>query len=624
MKKHYFFRLLFVVPLVLISCADHSRKLQQALNHSNENRSELEKVLQYYSASEGDSLKLRAAEFLIANMPGHFTLGGEYMDNFVRAIDSLYGNEPHFKRRTMYLAPFDYPMVANSLEIQEDIKAVSADYLIRSIDRSFEVWEQCPWLRELGWDDFCEYLLPYRIWHEPLDNWKDSTTVGDAIAAEVAFYRDAATRISIAKQVVKDKFFTDPGQMVDFAMPDPRMEDYWYDCVPIALYEVAGLRSAGIPAAIDYVPFLPSLDHRHYWPVMIDPKYPNGMTTEYVYPDLAKVLRKTFSGNPVPEAGRSEYVPQILSDPFGRDVTEKYVAVSDIEIKPQITGKKPKYVYLAVFNDRQWQPVWWAELKGRKATFTKMGRSVMYLPVYYRGLEELPCGWPFSVDYQGRRTTYVPDTVHTQTMTLTRKFPADYFYKGMWNRGLEGSHMEASNDKNFKTADTIFVVGKNPLMDAQVVPVSTDKKYRYWRYVTNTDKSYLAELSFYDAQGSEIPLGPDRLFNAEANAVKMYDKDPLTFGKINMWVGFDFGAPVAVGRIGYTPRTDMNGVYPGDTYELLYWGSDGWVSMGRKVASDYSIEYENAPSNAVYWLRNLTEGEEERIFTYDEGTVRFW
>lgn len=58
----------FLLVSVLISCHTNS-KLDQALSLAGENRSELEKGLEYYK-KDSDPLKLKAAIFLIENMPG--------------------------------------------------------------------------------------------------------------------------------------------------------------------------------------------------------------------------------------------------------------------------------------------------------------------------------------------------------------------------------------------------------------------------------------------------------------------------------------------------------------------------------------------------------------------------
>ena len=55
---------------------------------SGENRGELEQVLAHYSHDPADSLKLKAAKFLIANMPGHYSYYGPSLDAYRSSVDS--------------------------------------------------------------------------------------------------------------------------------------------------------------------------------------------------------------------------------------------------------------------------------------------------------------------------------------------------------------------------------------------------------------------------------------------------------------------------------------------------------------------------------------------------------
>ena len=57
--------------------------LERALAAAGPNRAELEKVLVRYAARPEDSLKYRAAVFLIENMPGHTYYRGEQLDNYL-------------------------------------------------------------------------------------------------------------------------------------------------------------------------------------------------------------------------------------------------------------------------------------------------------------------------------------------------------------------------------------------------------------------------------------------------------------------------------------------------------------------------------------------------------------
>jgi hypothetical protein len=73
--KYCYLVILILGSCLLISCKKYS-PLDKALIFAEENRTELEKVLEYYSLNKSDSLKYKAACYLIENMPYHFTYGG--------------------------------------------------------------------------------------------------------------------------------------------------------------------------------------------------------------------------------------------------------------------------------------------------------------------------------------------------------------------------------------------------------------------------------------------------------------------------------------------------------------------------------------------------------------------
>ena len=62
--------ILLLGVLGMISCT-RNVGLERTFQRAGENRAELEKVLRHY---EDDTLKLRAAKFLIENMPYHFSV----------------------------------------------------------------------------------------------------------------------------------------------------------------------------------------------------------------------------------------------------------------------------------------------------------------------------------------------------------------------------------------------------------------------------------------------------------------------------------------------------------------------------------------------------------------------
>ena len=90
------------------------------------------------------------------------------------------------------------------------------------------------------------------------------------------------------------------------------------------------------------------------------------------------------------------------------------------------------------------------------------------------------------------------------------------------------------------------------------------------------------------------------------------------------FVGVEISESPSITRVRVFPRNDDNHVNPGELYELLYADKEGWVSCGIKEAEDDTITFDEVPSNALYWIRNHTKGDEERVFTYDSEGIQVW
>lgn len=93
--------------------------------------------------------------------------------------------------------------------------------------------------------------------------------------------------------------------------------------------------------------------------------------------------------------------------------------------------------------------------------------------------------------------------------------------------------------------------------------------------------------------------------------------------QIGTWYGLDLKEPRVISQIGFCPRNDSNDVEPNNIYELFYW-NNGWKSLGRKMANSNNLVYKSVPKNVLFWLRNLTKGKEERIFTYEDSLQIWW
>lgn len=79
LMKHIARKFLFVFSLVALftGCAN-DMSILQALQTSGSNRAEIETVLHHYQRNKSDSLKYRAAQYLIRYMPYHSSFAGSY------------------------------------------------------------------------------------------------------------------------------------------------------------------------------------------------------------------------------------------------------------------------------------------------------------------------------------------------------------------------------------------------------------------------------------------------------------------------------------------------------------------------------------------------------------------
>lgn len=139
---------LFVLGIVVLAACvrkDMGTELmyvdvESALKLSGENRGELQKVLDYFRKEHSDTLKLRAAEYLISNMVGWHSIGGKTMDRLKRDIDTTFRQEAGAVRQLFYLIAVRIATAHGDNTVKYDLHEVTSAYLIRHIEQSFALW----------------------------------------------------------------------------------------------------------------------------------------------------------------------------------------------------------------------------------------------------------------------------------------------------------------------------------------------------------------------------------------------------------------------------------------------------------------------------------------------------
>ena len=398
----------------------------------SQNRAELDKVLDNYCEPK-DSLKYEAACFLIENMAIHTSNSYYWIDDSDRVVDF---NELDYEDFNASLKAFEKIKEQKGKlrpipTVQYDISTMTADYLIKNIDMAFENWSKDVY----DFNTFCEYILPYRISVEPAQDWRKE-------------YYDKFSKIIIGQDKtplnIKLKYLIDNINLwfvctygiEERTEPLPRLgalqllhrkKGY---CEDVAALSALALRSIGIPATVDMVPYWATSTGSHVLncsfdsnnePVHFDALLLSDSLHEFIR-EPAKVLRTTYSvqTNTLASKVNIEQIPEgILRAQNYIDVTHEYWATKDVEctIKPSENGK---IVYACVFNGGEWKPVWWGESKNDKVKFSNLCQGAVFLPKYYENGKMVTAGYPVASGH--KQTWELKPLEETHTITI-KEFP---------------------------------------------------------------------------------------------------------------------------------------------------------------------------------------------------------
>lgn len=236
---------------------------------------------------------------------------------------------------------------------------------------------------------------------------------------------------------------------------------------------------------------------------------------------------------------------------------------------------------------------------------------------------------PFTLDRVTGAVRFLSPQKEMENVTVYHKFPL--YLDGVSGR-VVGGVFEGSNDRNFRSADTLFLIKERPVRLFTEMPVAGADAYRYVRY-RGAEGSYcdIAEIAFYASSSGSLPLQGTVIGTSE-NALsgyecaKAFDGDPYTAFSCSKpdggWTGLDLKKPHIIKKIVFAPRNRDDFVRKGDSYELFYCDGD-WKSAGTMVAQSDSLAY-RVPKGSLLYVKNHTRGHDERIFEYRDGGQIFW
>lgn len=653
MPKFPFFTLFLVVLTACSQMEQRPSDLESALLKVPKNRVELEKVLARYSDSSKDSLKFKAAVFLIQNMPGYFYYEGKGVTDFSNYFKALKqsNSEPVSILDSIYNIYGSFSPGAK----RYDIETIDSAYLCENIELAFNAWRGYPWSAKYSFEDFCEYILPYRTGNETLTNWRSAflekyASILDSVKSTNPFEVAKILRDSIIRRQGDPRFtMTRP---THYPTLDALSSMYTAgSCADLAQFVISLFRTFGIASSEDIMPIRGDANVGHSWVALFNNEgvlYNTDFFGEMTYVSETminrlsakpKVYRQMFSLSNDQLKNQEGFIPDELSQLLSRtvDVTKMYANnLDDLQLQRANlyeTKTTPSIVYLCIPSWRNWVPVAWCKPdKNGDVTFKDVDGGSILRVGYFDNREMKFLSPPFYMNRQTKELVFVPedDKADTESVTLYSKFTLNR--EIMYRRRLMGGVFEGSNNRAFTNPDTLFVIKNRPFRLFTEAGIHNNKTYRFVRYKGPAD-SYcnIAEMEFYS--GIEELTG--KVFGtpgAQKNNPK-YEfasaSDGLTETSFDHstpndgWVGIAFERPGNITKIRYAPRNYDNYIRLGNEYELFVSKKNGWVSLGRKTASSDSINYDKVPRGALLYLKNHAGGQEERIFLMKDGWQLF-
>lgn len=618
--KNLYKIILLSLLIFSFACSNKTTKpLEEVFRLAGSNKSELKRVVWHYSANPADSLKLKAAEFLILNMVDKYS---EYYDAPWQDVATL---------NLRWSSSSDKDKVLNTYKVgnlirKDDITHIKAAYLISNIDLAFQVWNDKPWGKYISFDTFCEEILPYRIGTEPLESWREKVLASFADLNSMLKEDSTITAVEACKKVndILPRFRMDK----DFSNMSytQLMATTRGQCDSQAALGTFVMRALGIPVTIDFTPQWKSYSTGHDWNSVSDSAgqhisflgtetNPHASHQGNTY-QKAKAYRNTFKINKVTNADEANAPKAFYRNLYDISSEHNDMVNVSLPIKDKFKENGPD-VFLSLFYDFEWRITGHANVDSDSIYFQYIGKDILYLPVYYTNENLTPADDPFYVDDSGEIHSLTSNSL--DSLMSFSSIASDNEIPFNWR--MVNGVFESSENLDFSDAKIIYTISETPELYNKVT-LKQPHTSRYIRYRSPSGGSCnVSEIVFCDISGNKLEgryIGlPESYNNLGDTGDKAFDGDIATFYDAvdidNSWTGLDFGVQKEIATIHYSPRLSVARVYEAFEYELFCWTDNGWKSMESKVATERTIAFK-MPQNGLFYISNKTIGKRGQVF----------
>jgi len=641
----------------------------------------------YYRHIVCDTFKHNAAMFLFDNMQYHYSYKeipepNKQWESWRMETDDIikevlttfqYNNIPQDTIRKIQAHrehTFTDTLATLPDKLFKDNTHITNLFLIQHIENAFNVWKSSKYATKLSFEEFKEFILPYRsLRYYGFTN--NGSSLND-LFADIIQLDETSNIIECIKKyncIIWNMRNINgrKSKKVHRGIYDMYIHGI-HDCTDVSTYGCDILRACGIPVVVENV-----IGYRHFagkhfhcsvydtdsckwYPFNAESSIPGNFSFET--PKCLNVYRNLFSAQkdtPYFLKANNETVPPELSSPCIKDVTSLYRDTYCITL-PFNENTNNKVAYLVTFTPQKGiLPVTWGSIDNitQTVTFKNIIPQILYIPVYYTEKGYHSFGEPFYVEIQGYNATLqklLPEDKRSEKsdIILTRKFPQKEKMKQV-AKNLIGGQFLGSNNYDFKDAKILYTITKAPEPIFKEYKFKNKEAYKYYRFsapqaTPNANIAWLEWVSEnkYGYKNSDTLsrlhiLSPNDtiLIKHDFNKVKLLDIDR---GRMNWAKEYDNDVTTAPGAyrdititldeaqivtaVRFAPLNADNGIKSNNNYILYYW-DNGWKLAGQQKAKFEFLEFKNVPTNKLYWLRNITEGKEELPFIMENGKQKF-
>lgn len=680
--KNTFAVFIYAVFFVIGVCAQTptGNNLERALAKARSNRASLEELLATYRATDRESFE--AASYLISAMADYHQQEGriihvDYLiDSVCMAADKHYyslikgttakqqetaplHNQLKKESKQASLRFQNMHIAEPELDVQPllDIEVIDGTFLKSHIDNAIALRKRSPRLSQMPFKIFCDAVLPYRA----LNSYPLVTNGAEAHAVFDKYLQaDTATHINeLGMRYRRAVWWLRhwQGQYPFDTMIGFREMFFtgMHDCVDIANYATTIYRACGIPAYTEFNIAYKLWAGRHFTTAIqgSDGKWyahspESELPTENKgFTGCLNIYRSHFAPRydcPWALHLDAELIPPEFEDGGLEDVSANYIATSTLNLHvPDSVLNGRNLVYLASFQKSSGLiPVTWGIIDHttHKAKFKNVVTNHIYFPVYVAKDGELrPFSNPF-IFRDGQIRELPTPTGKQRKVILTRKFPRKPHLLQQAKATI-GTFILGSNNKDFRTADTLAYITSLPDTRWEIVPLQQKKCYQFYRVQAPSKDPHLhlAEIQFLSKRTRAYSNTIDTVANVAHNPTYMriideplnkcrwkkeYDGNVQTAPDSWPHVTLKLSEPQYVDAVTYVVKHADNGIKRGDNYALYAWTDHGWNMMWTKQAEEDCIKDIQLEIGRMYWLSNITRGKEELPFYMNpQGDIVF-